>query len=233
MKREDILRKIKGLFALAEDNKSDAESHSAMLQAKKLMAKHSIELSEIDEEQKKNNIVSYRINEPKTVHWYERHLANIVADNFKVKLYFNGSGKYQTLSFYGYEADCHMAREIFFMLYEAFMFHSKEHVDLYYMTTGRYIKRTRELTKEVKESYMIGFINGLKRAFKEQYEELVQEFGLVVVTPKEVVEQFDLMTSDWKKKDLGSRSISNIESYTQGLEKGSTQSTKKLGKIGE
>ncbi|QAW06651.1 DUF2786 domain-containing protein (plasmid) [Bacillus subtilis] len=45
-RNEAIIKKVKGLLAIANDNKNDEESQSAFLLAQKLMIKHDISVSE-------------------------------------------------------------------------------------------------------------------------------------------------------------------------------------------
>ncbi len=45
-RNESIIKKIRGLLAIANDNKSDEESQSAFLLAQKLMIKHDISSGE-------------------------------------------------------------------------------------------------------------------------------------------------------------------------------------------
>ena len=62
---------------------------------------------------------------------------------------------------------------------------------------------TPQYIEKLVDAYAIGFENGVKRAFERQKEEN-QEWGLVLVTPKEVQEEWDALGKGetFKKFDL-------------------------------
>lgn len=66
-------------------------------------------------------------------------------------------------------------------------------VDAIQFYTNRYIKENGigvlQHTNRLKNDYMLGFIDGLERKFEEQVQE--QEWGLVLVIPKEVEEKYE------------------------------------------
>ncbi len=76
-------------MAIANDNKSDEESQSAFLLAQKLMIKHDISSGEITERCAEQEIVKGQATAYKRLFWWERSLARIIADNFKVEFYYN------------------------------------------------------------------------------------------------------------------------------------------------
>ncbi len=79
-RNESIIKKIRGLLAIANDNKSDEESQSAFLLAQKLMIKHDISSGEITERCAEQEIVKGQATAYKRLFWWERSLARIIAD---------------------------------------------------------------------------------------------------------------------------------------------------------
>lgn len=236
---EKIIRKVKGLLAIANDKKDDSEAQSALLMAQQLMVKYKIEKSQIDEFDRENgneaNMGSYVAVEPKKLKWFEKDLAVIISENFRVKMYYSvGYDKTKGIIFYGYEEDCQLAIEVYNLALHALNHYTKEHVELFYIYKGRYEERTAKLTNTIKNSYMKGFMSGLNESFVVQSEEMVQEYGLALLTPVEVEESFEEMTKGFSKARSYKRpSDFDADSFKQGFEDGkqidSTPKTKLEG----
>ncbi len=90
LKNDRILRRVKGLLALAEGNSNMEESHSAFLMAQKLMVKYGIEASELTDDESVIQVLDSDGTDFKRLYWWERQLAHIVAKNFRCKDYYNG-----------------------------------------------------------------------------------------------------------------------------------------------
>lgn len=234
MKREDIIRKIEGLLAVSKGEANEAESQTALLLARKLMAKHDIDFNDVEREGYKegDGIVSYKVNEPKIIKWYESQLMSIIADNFKVKWYTQRvGGNKSELRFYGYEQDCDFAREVFFMALDAMLFHVKEYLELYYITDGRYIQKTAKHTNEIKDSYMNGFLTGLQEAFKSQNKEIEEEYGLIIVTPALVEEHYEVAMRGAKSARSNRKRTVNSDAYFEGLNDGRSTDTRNKARL--
>ncbi|MEC1158733.1 DUF2786 domain-containing protein [Cytobacillus horneckiae] len=191
---EVIIKKIKGLLAIANDNKNDEESQTAFLMAQKLMIKNDISISEIDTNIEHKDIQDGQITSYKKLYWWEHELANIMSKNFKVKSYINSKylqnsiHKKRAIMFLGYESDVVLAKEMYLLAYEALTFYANEFVNSYYENHA-YL-RERRITENIKSSYMRGFLSGLKQKFVEQLIQMREEFGLMVLVPKEVEETY-------------------------------------------
>lgn len=225
VKLDSIIRKVKGLMALAEDNSNEDEAQSAFVMAQKLMMKYNIEQSEIEDKTDKSKIINGQAAAYKTVYWYEKLLANIVSDNFRVKHYY--SNKYfegdikikRTVMFYGLEQDVKIAKEIFILANDALDFYTKRFVEAVY-ATGDY-DRERSFTSNLKNSYMQGFIIGLEEKMKSQRFALQEEYGLVVLTPKVVEEGYNELQKDFGKPiDMKIPNIEELAAYHQGYKDG-------------
>lgn len=225
-KLEGIIRKVKGLLALAEDNKNEDEAQSAFTMAQKLMIKYNIEISQV-QELTKENVNKREVTAYKTLHWYERILADIIAQNFRVKHYYNSkraTGETRikrTIIFYGLDHDIKMAHEMYILAGDALDFYSKQYVELKY-STNCFLTRNRTTTTEIKNAYMKGFLYGLKERMKQQKQELEQEYGLVVLMPVVVTEAYNELSKGFGKAlALNTPSVSgDNESYRKGYEDG-------------
>ena len=222
---ESIIKKIRGLLAIANDHQNDEESQSAFLLAQKLMIKHSISLSEVEENGEKQPIEQGQATAYKKLLWWERKLANIMSENFRVKNYLNilrKAGDKQRKSrimFYGFESDVELAKEMYVLAYDALKLYADRYIEIYYDTYGE--ERNRKITGMVKDSYIKGFLEGLDAKFKEQVSQMRQEYGLVLLVPKEVEEGFNELSKDFGKgTSWRVPSVSEARAYDEGYSDG-------------
>ncbi|RRD95617.1 DUF2786 domain-containing protein [Bacillus licheniformis] len=227
-RNESIIKKIRGLLAIANDNKSDEESQSAFLLAQKLMVKHDIALSEISNESEKEEIKDGQATAYKKLFWWERTLAGIIASNFKVEYYYNNkrfSGEKRRKSaviFFGYESDVQLAKEMYILAYDAILLYSKRFVDNYY-NEDEYAFRTVGKTNDLKNSYIRGFLDGLESKFKEQLIQMKEEFGLMVIKPKEVSEAYEELSKTFgKAHKLRIPDVEEFLAYRRGRDEGNS-----------
>lgn len=84
-----IIKKVKGLLAIADDTLDDEESQAAFLLAQKLMIKHNVQQKDIDKsiKSKIDDIDAVPVTPFKTLFWWEKQLAGIISKNFRVKNY--------------------------------------------------------------------------------------------------------------------------------------------------
>lgn len=221
-KLESIIRKIKGLLALAEDNSNDEEAQSAFVMAQKLMIKYNVELSQINDTDDVD-LVTGQATAHKTVFWYEKLLARIIADNFRVKFYYNDKyvnnevKRKRSVMFYGLEQDVKIAKELFVLANDALEIYTKRYIDKFYGARNR----DRSTTTELKNSYMRGFTDGLRQKLKEQKNALQQEFGLVVLMPQVVIDGYEEFSKNFSKPTaLTIPRIEDTIAYKSGLEDG-------------
>lgn len=123
--RERYIDKIRKLFALAGNNPSEEEAASAALQPQRLMAKYSIDPSEVEggvdtAKQKIIEVVTETMRDTRT---WRFHLARVVAEAFRCEVFqscvYEGGRKLPRLVFYGYECDAQAAALTFNYLYKA------------------------------------------------------------------------------------------------------------------
>jgi len=218
---ESILKKIKGLLAIANDHKDDEESQSAFLLAQKLMIKHNISLSTVEENNEKVSIEEGQVTVFKKLFWWERKLAIIISENFRVKNFINWKKlknekqRKSALIFFGFEKDVELAKEMYILAYEALNLYSNRFVEAYYQHE---YERSHKTTKRVKDSYMRGFLEGLDEKFDEQVAQMQQEYGLMLLIPKEVEESFTELSKDFGKgTDWRIPPIEEIVAYQEGF----------------
>lgn len=227
-KIEKMINKVQGLIKLSEKNDNDEEAQSAFLMAQKLMLKYHISADSLQsaadsEDQVTNNDVTTL----KRLYWWEKVLAKVITDNFRVKgfthsIYVNGKKK-SKIVFMGLDDDLKIAKEMYVLTYEAIQHYAKKYINKYYKDQD--ISRKRGLTEYLKQSYMQGFLHGLEDKFKEQFEELKQEYGLMVMTPEKVQEAFNRLHC--RKAAIHVSRYVNGDAYHQGQHDGNSIDYKK------
>jgi hypothetical protein len=222
-RNDNIIKKIKGLLAIARDHKSDEESQSAFILAQKLMKKHNITIGEVDHEDAGKKVEKGQATAHKKLSWWETELARTMAKNFRVKFYFNNdrSGKQtkRAIVFMGFESDVLLAKEMYVLAYDVLTYYTQRYVKNYYLAKP---SQPRTITNELKNSYMQGFLAGLADKFEEQVKEMEQEWGLMVLVPQEVNDEYNKMFG--KKKGGGvTFQVPNVamgNAYSKGYNQG-------------
>lgn len=220
-RNDAIVKKIKGLLAIAKDKKNDEESQSAFVMAQKLMMKYNISIGEVESQQDGMAIKNGHATVYKRLAWWETQLASIIAKNFRVKFYYNNDRSGRTVKraivFLGFEKDVKLAREMYILAYDVIDFYTKKYVKMYYEARP---SQTRNMTTELKNSYMRGFLAGLDDKFEQQVAEMEQEWGLMVLVPQEVEKEYDKMFGDKKGLSFNIPSAQVTQAYSSGYRQG-------------
>lgn len=215
-KQEKMIEVVKKLMALSQNNPSQEEALSAALKAQELMAKYNISEAQLGEKLDSTTINSASFNFKGNINDCDNHkwkysLAHIVADNFRCEVYITGS---HMVNFFGYEQDAKVAAEVFGTLY-------KIGDRLGRRECGR-AKKICGSVKGVYNSFILGFLKGLKEALEKQCT------ALMIVTPKEVKEQFTNMTAGWSKKTSRVQATNyNLDAYNNGIVEGRNAAEKR------
>lgn len=175
----EIVNKIKRLLALSSsDNTHEAES--AMLKAQELLAKYNLQLSEIEaykEQNVKEDITEITFTKAK---WKGR-LAKVIASNFKCEMYYKTYRSHK-VTFLGLEEDVAICKIM-----------TEYAIDCIKKESGKIARAYREKgrsAKGVENDFALGFIEGLRSKFEEQKQKN-EEWGLVLVVPKEVQDAYN------------------------------------------
>lgn len=202
-KVEKILEKVKKLLALAGNNPSEEEAKSASLKAQQLLAEYNLTLSDADED-KKLEISDSQFYCGGDNQW-KFSLASVISKNFRCQHYWLGK---KTLVFYGYKADCEIAKEVFGFLFNVCKKRMTQVADKAYAETGT--------SKGVRFSYTSGFVKGIREVLDAQCT------ALMIVTPVEVTESFNEMAKDFGTLNVKYRGAERFsrEHYEQGIRDG-------------
>lgn len=164
------------------------------------------------------------------MHWWEKILVKIIAQNFRVMFYIQSNRlPHQTsvqrkLVLMGYPEDVELAYEVFHLAAEAM----RHFASLTVQTN----KADKLSNATLRKSYYQGFLDGLDSKFKAQREAMAKEnekYALIVQTPQEVRDKFNEEIKGslaFKQPEL----LINNQAYYEGYDKGQAMDfqTKKL-----
>ena len=186
---KDYKEKIKKLLALAESN-NEHEAKAALLKAKELMAEYKIEeIDLIDAKSRKVKRIYTQYEYTKRGEWWIGSLAQVIAGNYCCRCASNiphkGAQKRQ-IFFIGLEGDVEICEKIFGYAVES----ARKFGKLYLKENYRGVNLSSQDKNRLKNSYAIGFSNGVHEAFEVQKAEKAESgeagWGLVMVIPQEV-----------------------------------------------
>lgn len=172
--KKEIIEKVKKILALAGNNPNQNEAIAAALKAQQLMAKFNINEADLGDEITEDKIESMEcVTSGKTQKW-RLSLALVIAKNFRCKVYLSGSGN---VTFYGYDNDAAIAKEVFLTMYEIGVKLSNKE--------KREARKESGTAKGIRNTFCLGFVNGIKTELEKQCT------ALMIVIPKEVEEKYN------------------------------------------
>lgn len=180
--REDIISRIRKLLALGRDNPSAEEATSAVLMAQRLIVKYGVSDDELNADgDAPENIVGVDAEPLVNARAWRWQLACIIADSFRCKMwqtkYMSAGRARKKFTFYGYEQDAQAASLAFTYLYRTGNRLANAAV--------REVKRKGYLVDGAYNSYIMGFLGGLRTELEKQSRELL------VVMPLAVQEKYE------------------------------------------
>jgi uncharacterized protein YoaH (UPF0181 family) len=206
-----VVEKIQKLLALGESS-NEHEAQLSMLKAQELLAKHKLSLKEVSEFKIYNSAIKEKIScVTFTKAKWKANIGQIVADNFGCFMFFKTRGTHK-ITFFGREEDiavCNIVLE-----YAVDCINSS-------VKRMRYqYQRDGYSSKGLENDYAKGFTHGIKIKFDEQKAKN-QEWGLVLVKDKEVVEAYDQKQKTFKRSiDTSTYFQGHDEAYNKGKQDG-------------
>lgn len=203
MKVEKAIEIVRKLLAVVNDKgASEGESMTAALKAQEIMAKYNINLADVEDRSESEEIVDFGIDVGKGNKW-KYQLAVVIANNFCCKTYFCGS---QMIFFYGYKKHAEVAKEVFTFLYNT----GNKLADRYYAE----LYNRGESTKGVKNTFLLGYLKGIKSVLEKQC------VALVLVVPQEVNKAFDEKMIGSRLKRTTMTSSGDRRAFDRGVSEG-------------
>ncbi|MFA5543405.1 MAG: DUF2786 domain-containing protein [Bacilli bacterium] len=227
-KTQKMAEKVRKILAKAGNNPSQEEAHTAMMMAQELMARYGLEMRDVEIQEKKEARIEYGGNYGRKL-WWKISLHRVIAENFRcasVIFDFGGSNK-QMMGFVGTGEDAEIAKQVYEFALQA--------IKVGGMRCCREFRKKGMDTTGKRDSYRDGFLKGLEKRFKDQ-REAHQEWGLVLVRPKEVneyignhcnklsPEQLADLLSQQRSKDLLYDRLAGNMGFQDGYEFGESSS---------
>lgn len=214
MTKDDAIRKIQKLLSLSEGTHSEEEMLSAIGKAHEMAAKFGLSLEVIGEEKEVERSVSeeYTTSAINIAKRYNMELARVISSNFRCTFLISGYRTKRAI-FIGFEEDVQIAK----MVYEAAgIFMKKEAVRTY----DRLYEAEKKqygcmVSKNVTESYCLGFVQGLRNQFKKNYD-ANEGYALMAITPTAVIEHVAKKKLKGYNSSVTYRRLDG-ESYDKGI----------------
>lgn len=192
----DKIHKLLELSNISKNN-SESEAYAALLKAQELMAKYHLELSDVYNS-KTEDIIKISC-EHNYDYKFRYALAGIIAKNFRVKAYVS---------------DAYAAKQAFEFAYRLIVRNGER------LRNQAYSNGLP--TKYVFNSYAVGFLEGMEKAFDAQCE------TLQIITPIEISNNFETLSTEWSTQQGAiSYSAEHSEAYNSGMQDAQTTFGKK------
>lgn len=207
----DYKDKIKKLLALAKSPEPE-EAKAALLKARKLMAEHKLREEDCLEPEKlkvRKELVGVTCT--KRLNSWMVTLSAVIAENYCCTAWRSRKHGMQTveIGFIGLEDDFEVCVRIFKYAVDCVLTKCKD-----IRREGREIYTGKYLGKMC-DSYGYGFSEGVAAAFREQTKEN-QQWGLVLVVPREVKLEADKMKTSLFKEIDGPQSLGEMQAAHDG-----------------
>ena len=202
--REKMIEKILKVFELAKNNPNKEEAAAAAAKAQAMLAQYHISMSDLDDLQGHDTeeIVEEIYFCGKGNKW-KYQLANIIARNFRSKVYRSGTSR---IVFYGFTTDTIAARNTFEFLFTTGNL----------LATREYTKARREgrSTDYLKNTYLSGFMQGVASVLDSQCT------ALMIVTPQEVEDAWEKRSSRFRTTTTRLTTTRNQAVWNSGYNSG-------------
>lgn len=219
---ENYKEKIKKLLSLAQSD-NENESKAALLKAQELMIKNKISEKDLEDVKKqKIKTIMTGLTYSSRKNRYVLNLSKVITENYCCIYYANREYGRQTrnLVIAGFEDDVEICMEVLTKAVDTIAHNAKKLV---------YRKGYRSKHKKiVMDSYADGFVQGLKEMYDKQRKLNEEEWGLVLVVPKEVNDILKGMSKGVIKK-LNS---TDRDAYEKGSQDGNNFKVTKTHGIG-
>lgn len=171
----EIIEKIKKVLAMT-DSPYPEESQAAMLKAQELMIKNGLSISDIEDagKPKQKEVVDEIAHESRRIIWWKITLSSIIGNNFRCHPYCGYCGVF----FIGIKEDVEIAKNVYAYAVIVIEQLSKEY--------AKANKIPGVDSRRIKNTYIFGFLDGLRDRFAEQVNS--ECFALILVKDDAVIE---------------------------------------------
>ena len=219
-KREDnhapdpkIVARIQKLLALSTSNFKE-EAESALLKAQKLMLLHGLNSEEVSPDSAAHEpVVEREVYHSQTPLWHGR-LAVVLASNFRCRTIwitqYRNDKKIRVMTFIGHEQDADVAAAAYAFAIALVKYNQRCIKKRYPRVTSAYLN-----------TYVQGFIKGVRDKFSEQVKK--EAWGLILVTPAPVEKHYeDYNSVPLKPRGRAAELSKNDNAFSKGYQDGKT-----------
>lgn len=217
---ESTLTKIENLLKLANHERtSKEEAQAAMLAAQRLAARHQVDLAQLNiRPEVEEEVITEGVKFMKNASFWRYQVVKVIGENFRCKAYRQlmrdrQGSKAELLSLAGLKSDVAIASKI-----AVFAIEFAEKGVVVYAKGGLFnISGTHKEAREIRDSWLAGYIHGLSEVFAKQVQEN-KETALMVVVPQKVEDYFqDLGT---RKLNMNVPKVSVLGAFNTGYKEG-------------
>lgn len=204
MTQEQAIEKVRKLLNMTTKNgATEGEVQNALAMAQRLMVKFDIEMDSIEDKPEDDVVDEVLEEKTKTVSSNRTILVASLSEHYRCKVYKS----YDRIRIIGTPTDVKIFKEVIEFAYSMFIKLAAKWIED--------LPRT-EKTK-AKNSYLLGFVKGIKRALEDNES----EYALVIVVPEKVQEAYDgknLTRSKPFQKSFDHGMASYNRGYSDGYE---------------
>lgn len=205
-----IITRIQKLLALSNSNFQE-EAESALLKAQKLMLLHGLSSEDFSSDGAAHEpVVVYHSQTPL---WHGR-LAVVLASNFRCRTIwltqYRNDKKIRVMTFIGYKQDAEVAAAAYAFAIALVKYNQRCIKKRYPRVTSAYLN-----------TYVQGFIKGVRDKFSEQVKK--EAWGLILVTPAPVEKHYeDYNSTPLKPRGRAAELSKNDNAFSKGYQDGKT-----------
>lgn len=167
--REKILDRLAKLFALAERNPNANEAKAALMMAQRIMAENAIAEDDVRYAGERSAVreeIGSSVGSPdddrRNLSSVASWLGQVIGDHFRVKMWIRGP----RVMFTGYESHRKVATSVYRFALRAMESGAASWVGAWKALTNETITANR--TRAERQSWLYGFVRGIKEGFEEQ-----------------------------------------------------------------
>ena len=220
------------LMQTVENGATEAEAHTSLLLARKLMLKYKLNDKDlINSNQTDVFQLELPFNFNKDISW-PRQLLSIFVDNCGVFTYVKQFSNHMHYVLFGLEVDVECVKTLFEYAYNIIEINANKNFNDYIELFGK------ENSEDIKDAYIQGFLSGLEYKYEEQNKS-DKKFELLLIPNKKVKEAYDNFTSNFNKVNIinNIKLVNESEMINKGFRDGKSFGTTPLNngclKIGE
>ena len=208
-----IITRIQKLLALSASNFKE-EAESALLKAQKLILQHGVSSAEISFDSDAHEpVVEREVYHSQTPLWHGQ-LAEVLASNFRCRTIwftrYRNDKKIRVMTFIGHEQDADVAAAAYVFAIALVKYNQR-----------CIKKRFPRVTSAYLNTYVQGFIKGVRDKFSEQVKK--ESWGLILTTPAPVEKHYeDYNSTPLKPRGRAAELSKNDNAFGKGYQDGKT-----------